>query len=337
MTHANEGLNPAAFKLHRAIVRGGTELAFVREGIGGVPILLMHGWPATKRIFYRNVEALARAGFEVVVPDASGWGDSPVPEGRYADFTSSALDFVALMESLGHSRWVLGAFDFGSLSALHMVNRFPAKIIRFVLWNGAVPQLPEEWERAGIGGEVLAEDGEQSDHIRNQGQDPDRYVKRFRSDEERVRYVMGFYQGRAFKEGGPLLTLAAPGSFDDETARFHAEPFANASSFRASMNYYAALLHPDLAFEPLQNTQKIDVETLFMYGIEDKLVGVKSARRAELGFTNLVGPFLIPGGGHFLCWERARVVNNAIISFCRELLTNPARQKQEGVVRVTHL
>lgn len=327
MARDNNDLNPAAFKVHRAVVRGGIELAYVREGIGGVPLLLMHGWPTSKRIFYRNIKPLAQAGFEVIVPDASGWGDSPIPKGRFADFTSTAIDFVALMEKLGHSRWVMGAFDFGSVSALHMVNRFPEKIIRLVLWNAAVPHLPEEYERAGVGGDVLRESEVQTHHIRDHGLDTDRFVERFRTDEERLRYVMGFYQGRVWKEGGPLFAPAAAGSFDDETARFHAQPFANAASFRASLNYYAAFLHPDLALEPLQMAQKIDVETMFMFGMEDTLMGIKSTKRAEVGFTRLVGPFLVTDGGHFLAWERPKVFNGAIISFCRDLLADHKRTR----------
>ena len=38
----------------RATVRG-TRLAFWHLGRGGVPLLLVHGWPSTRRIWARNV------------------------------------------------------------------------------------------------------------------------------------------------------------------------------------------------------------------------------------------------------------------------------------------
>ena len=71
------GLGPCDdLKVHRAEVRPGVHLAWWREGIGGKPLLLVHGWPETKLIWERNVLPLAAAGFEVIVPDLRGFGDS---------------------------------------------------------------------------------------------------------------------------------------------------------------------------------------------------------------------------------------------------------------------
>ena len=58
-------IDPGRFEIHRASVRDGVELAYVREGVGGYPLLLVHGWPETMRIWWRNIEPLAEAGFDV--------------------------------------------------------------------------------------------------------------------------------------------------------------------------------------------------------------------------------------------------------------------------------
>jgi pimeloyl-ACP methyl ester carboxylesterase len=50
--------DPALGDPERVAVRGGT-LAFWRRGHGGVPLLLVHGWPSTRRIWARNVIAIA--------------------------------------------------------------------------------------------------------------------------------------------------------------------------------------------------------------------------------------------------------------------------------------
>lgn len=42
------------YTVKRANARG-FEQAFVHEGEGGVPLLLVHGWPETKRIWWRNI------------------------------------------------------------------------------------------------------------------------------------------------------------------------------------------------------------------------------------------------------------------------------------------
>ena len=55
-----------AFEIHRAEVAEGMSLAYLREGIGGYPLVLVHGYPETKRIWWRNIGPLAHAGFDLV-------------------------------------------------------------------------------------------------------------------------------------------------------------------------------------------------------------------------------------------------------------------------------
>jgi pimeloyl-ACP methyl ester carboxylesterase len=322
-----EPISDNAFEIHKLKVRQGTELAYVREGAGGVPLLMLHGWPGTKRIFYRNIGPLADAGFEVIVPDISGWGDSPLGD-RFADPTSAAHDFRALMEHLGHNHFVLVAFDFGSTTAMHMVNRFPESVIRQVIWNGMVPFLPGAYERAGVGGNMLEENPEIADHIAEHGGNADAVMRRLNTPEKRQEYIKGFYQSRVWKQGFPVRRMTAPESFDDAEAAFHARAFADETKFRASLNYYTAMLRPETCFEPPLMSQKVTTETMYLYGVTDQILNEIVTRRAEIGFTNLVGPFHVQGGGHFLSWERPAIVNSAIICFCRDLLARAKAARQ---------
>ena len=68
-------------------------------GSAGPPLLLVHGWPETRRIWDRVVQPLADAGFEVIVPDLRGFGDSDVgPEGDpFGDVPSHSRDMHALV------------------------------------------------------------------------------------------------------------------------------------------------------------------------------------------------------------------------------------------------
>ena len=60
MPNRNAPPGPNAFAGRAREVADGLELAFVRAGEGGYPLLLVHGWPETKRIWWRNIEPLAR-------------------------------------------------------------------------------------------------------------------------------------------------------------------------------------------------------------------------------------------------------------------------------------
>ena len=77
------------------------ELAYDRAGEGGRALLLLHGWPETRRIWSRNLEPLAGAGFDVIAPDLRGFGDSGLaPDDRY-DAAAHATDMAALLRRAG--------------------------------------------------------------------------------------------------------------------------------------------------------------------------------------------------------------------------------------------
>src|SRR5690349_14116944 len=111
------------FEVHRATVRG-VEIAYWREGVGGFPLLLVHGWPETKRIWARNVRPLAEAGFEVIVPDMRGFGDSGLAEDGFYDVAAESRDLHELVRSvLGHSRVVTCGGDLGGVVLQDMALR----------------------------------------------------------------------------------------------------------------------------------------------------------------------------------------------------------------------
>ena len=85
--------------VERADLPTGVSIAFDHAGAGGFPLLLIHGWPETRRIWSRNVDALAEAGFEVIAPDLRGFGDSALaPDDRY-DAAAHARDMEALLRT----------------------------------------------------------------------------------------------------------------------------------------------------------------------------------------------------------------------------------------------
>ena len=72
-------IDPHRFTVHHTDPRGFAQ-AYVREGVGGVPLVCVHGWPETKRVFWKVIEPLAAAGFEVIVPDNRAWTGPPKEE-----------------------------------------------------------------------------------------------------------------------------------------------------------------------------------------------------------------------------------------------------------------
>ena len=161
-------LDPAAFNVETTNVRGFTQ-TFVRQGAGGVPLLLVHGWPETKRIWWRNIAPLAAAGFEVIVPDLRGFGESAIGPDGFHDVPSHSRDLYALVhDHLGHDRVVVAGGDLGGPVIQDLSLRFPGFVDRMVLFNSPLP-----FDKDGMAGMRTRPAREASDYFVRQGTDAD--------------------------------------------------------------------------------------------------------------------------------------------------------------------
>lgn len=291
-----------AFEIHRAEVAPGLELAYLREGVGGYPLLLIHGYPETKRIWWRNVKPLADAGYEVIVPDLRGYGDSDLSEADEYDLVVYTRDLRTLVHDvLGHERCGLLGGDVGGVVMCDMACRYPGFIDRMVFFNTIPPTLydQEAWyAERGLSMNAL-EHGPTGDYRVRQGRDPEDLLADLDTPARRRRYVRDFYEHRL---------LASQYSFEEDDYDFMVEPFEDARRLAAAwapyqLEYGRPMTEVPLLFQP------IDVPTLILYGPDDQVVPRDFPKRCEIAFPNRVGPLVVPECGHFLQWERADVLN----------------------------
>ncbi|MGV0833978.1 alpha/beta fold hydrolase [Mycolicibacterium thermoresistibile] len=304
-------LDPSKYDVHKVVLDTGQEVAYVREGIGGVPLLLLHGWPETMRIWWRNIEPLAKAGFEVIVPDLRGFGVSGQPKDGFYDVAANSHDMKALLTELGHPAAVVAGGDYGGMVTQDFSNRYPDSVLRQVIFNCLTPMLPELYEQNGVGGDALAEVNAASEHVVRQGNEADQVAAELPSEELRRAYIGGFYTYRYW---------AAMGSFSADEIAFMTEPYGDAEKFRSSLVLYEAFMDPAKMKEPPMLASPLEKRTLILYGMEDRAVGPKFSRRMKLACKDAVGPFLIEDAGHFLQFEQADLFNEAVRVFCVDLL-----------------
>jgi pimeloyl-ACP methyl ester carboxylesterase len=281
------------------------ELEYDRAGpAGGPALLLVHGWPETRRIWARNVSALGDLGFDVIAPDLRGFGSSPVAADGFYDLAAHARDLAALLERLGVSSCVCAGGDLGGGVIVDLGLRFPGLVSRQVIFNSILPLLPD---LPPIPRETRAA----SDYFLRQGREADALAAELRTPEERRRYVATFYGSRFW---------ASPGSFTREEAEWHAEPFGDPDKLRAGFgNYESALGSRPISEKPLF-FEPSPIETLLLYGPDDHVIWPDFPERAVKAFPNHVGPFVVQRAGHFLQWEQAGLFNGAVRAFCRDLL-----------------
>ncbi|MBI1817087.1 MAG: alpha/beta fold hydrolase [Deltaproteobacteria bacterium] len=300
-----ELLRADAFPIEQASVRGFT-MRFVRAGIGGFPLLLIHGWPETKRIWYRNIAPLVAAGFEVIAPDLRGFGDSDIPADGFFDLAAHARDLYALVhDGLGHQQIVVVGGDLGGAILQDLGMRFPGFVVRQVVFNSPLPYLREE--HRGLRTRPAME---AADYYLRQGTGADSLLAELSTELLRRDYIAAFYGHRFW---------ASPGTFTSAAVTFLSEPFADPAKLRAGWgNYESAMGTRPQSEPPLWG--KNTIPTLILFGPDDHVIYPDFDEMAARVFPEHIGPFRLSRCGHFLQWEQAHVLNQTVRYFCADLL-----------------
>ena len=138
----------AGFTERRARIADGTTFRVLSGGAGPV-VLLLHGWPQTLAAWHRIAPALLAAGYRVVVPDLPGYGQGEIGSGsalaRAPSRRAIAGSIAALMESLGHRRYVVVGHDRGARAGYRLALDRPDRVAGYASLT-VVPTL-DVWER----------------------------------------------------------------------------------------------------------------------------------------------------------------------------------------------
>ena len=297
--------DPTVFAYETASPRG-FDQAYVRAG-AGCPLLLVHGWPETSRIWWRNIEPLARAGFEVIVPDLRGFGRSGVGPDGFHDVASHSRDLYALVhDHLGHEHAVAAGGDLGGPVVQDLALRFPGFVERLVLFNAPLP-----YDRERMAGMRTRAPAEAADYFIRQGTDADALAAELATPDQRRRYIATFYSSRFW---------AHPGTFSRHDIDFMTEPWSDGAKLRASFGAYESAFSEAARSEAPMMARNPDIEALVLFGPSDHVLYPDFDRMAAVVFPNHVGPFLVRDAGHFLQWEAPEMFNSAVRSFCRDLI-----------------
>jgi len=128
----------------------GFQLAYDRVG-AGPPVVLLHGWPGSRRD-YREVVARLAGEADLVVPDLRGFGASDRHEAGVDAYAApaQAASVLGLVDELGLDRPVLVGYDVGSRVAQAAARERPGGVRALVI----SPPAP------GVGDRVLGVDAQ---------------------------------------------------------------------------------------------------------------------------------------------------------------------------------
>lgn len=272
----------------REIAVGG--LTFTVDVTGpddGTPVLMLHGFPQSRRAWRSQGAALGDAGFRCIAPDQRGYspGARPAPVEAYAA-QNMVADALGLMEALGHDRFHLVGHDWGGQIAWLTATSAPGRILKLAVLSRPHPAAfarafsadPAQAQRSGHHRTLLADDA-----------------------------AAGM---RADDFGWARRMFAAQGVPPD-TAQAYIDTLSPPGALEAAIAWYKAGGSAALRARDVPPTA---LPTLYVWGDADSTVG-RMAAEATADFVT--GPYrfeVIPGAGHFLTDDAPDTVNRLLLA-----------------------
>jgi pimeloyl-ACP methyl ester carboxylesterase len=266
---------------------GKTSLNVVRAG-DGPAVVLLHGFPDLGFGFRHQTEALIAQGYQVVVPDLRGYGNSDKPEAVEAyRWTHLLDDLIGLRETLELDRIAVVGHDWGGLLGLLWARAEPSHVCQLVLMNAPHPelyrkrlpwpdQLPRAWYALLCQLPLL----------------PEALLRR-----------------RAVLRWIYRTTSNAPLSEAELDVYWRA--FRQPGATRGPLNYYRAALR-----WPLRMPERLDLPVLVLWGDRDVALSSRVLRGIER-YLPRVEVRRFPAANHFVQLDASAEVNTALIDFLR--------------------
>ncbi|MGU3435996.1 alpha/beta fold hydrolase [Actinomycetes bacterium M1A6_2h] len=236
----------------------------------GIPVVMLHGWPATSASWSRVADALAPDNFRLIVPNQRGYSPDARPP-AVADYRIEHLvdDVVGILNALGIASAHVVGHDWGSVVAWAVAARHADRVRSLVTVSVPHP---------GAYGWALAEDREQK--------------------------VRGSYIGLLRQEGKAEDVLLADdcrrlramfdGAKDPSIVDAYLPVVGTRDGLTAGLNWYRAMTR-DFADLPA-----VTVPTTFVWSNGDTAIGRAGVERchewvhADYRFVELEGSHWIP-------------------------------------------
>jgi pimeloyl-ACP methyl ester carboxylesterase len=250
----------------------------------GPPVVLLHGFPDSGRLWRHQAPALAEAGFKVIVPDMRGYGRSDKPAEVQA-YTMDLLvgDVLAVMSAAGAER-------------AHVVGHD---------WGAGVA-----WATASVAAERV-------DHLvaLSVGHPATFFAEGFEQHEKS--WYMLFFQFSGIAEewlsADDWANFRAWGHHPDEDAAI-AELQAN-GSLTPGLNYYRANVSPGALVQSGLEIPPVQAPTMGVWSSGDFAL---TERQMINSARHVAGPWRyerIEGPGHWMQLDSPDEVNRLLIDF----------------------
>ena len=244
---------------------------------GGEPVILLHGFPESSRMWTPLIPVLAAAGYRVLAPDQRGYSPGARPEGKeHYSYASLASDVTALADAVGFERFHLVGHDWGAGAGWAVVARSPERVASWTALS--VPHV-------GAFGRAIREDEDQAKRST--------YITFFQEP--------GVAEAALSANNFEGLKNVWSASSEDEKAEYLAL-FSQPGALTAALNWYRGSRGIDPNDAEIQ-FEDVTTPTVLIWGNQDQAIGRKGVEDAA---AYMKGPykFVELDAGHWLIQEK---------------------------------
>ncbi|MBC5991949.1 alpha/beta fold hydrolase [Pontibacter cellulosilyticus] len=254
----------------------------------GQPVILIHGWPLSHKMWENQVQAIVDAGFRCIAYDRRGFGDSDLPWLNY-DYTSLAQDLRALIEQLDLRHCVLVGFSMGGGEVVRYLSMFGNdRIDKAILVSSIIPIVKKTDDNP---------DGVPEDKL-------DEIMEALRT--KRVTFLAEF--SKQFYNYSDNKKKVSEEQLKYDWA------ITSAASPRATIETAKAWANTDFR----QELRNVNVPTLIIHGDADNIVPIETSSEQSSKEIRNNKYIKIKDAPHGLFLTHKEELNNAIIDFLRQ-------------------
>jgi pimeloyl-ACP methyl ester carboxylesterase len=250
----------------------------------GRPVVLVHGFPDTKRLWSKQVPALVDAGFQVITYDQRGYGASDKPaEIEAYSIPFLAIDLTTILDHLGLEQAHLVGHDWGAA----------------VVWATAslAPQRVDHLVAMSVG-------------------HPNAFANMSMGQREKSWYMLLFQFAPVAEQ---WLTIDGGANFREwchhpDFDAVYAE-YNDNGSLTPGLNYYRANVNPEALVGPPIELPAIQAPTMGIWSshdfalLEEQMVNSSKYCAHGWRYERLDGP------DHWMQWEAPEKVNRLLLDF----------------------
>lgn len=246
----------------------------------GQPVVLLHAFPLSKKMWTPQIEALANEGFRVITPDLRGFGDTE----SFADINQMeemAKDVKDLLDILKIEKAIVGGLSMGGYVVFNFYRLFPHKTAALIFADTSPdPDSPEKQEtRKGL-----------IDQIEKSG------------SQALIDQMLSGLLSRATKETKPEIVEEIEKMFLETKPK---------GAIAALRGMAARKNHNDLLAD-------ISVPVLLIFGKDDTVTAPATGAKlhSEIPHAKLS---VLEQAGHYSNLEQSELFNDALTTFCRSV------------------